>query len=102
MLHVTPTAAATLDAVRQRNDLPEDYGVRIAAAPAPDGEVGLSISFTDVAAEGDEVSEQHGTTLIVAPEVSEQLAEMTLDVMPDPSSNGQSAPQLVLRRTDST
>ncbi len=100
MLQCTPTAAATLDEVRKRNDLPEEYGIRVAAAPSPEGDISLSISFTDVVAEGDQVSEQHGTTLIVAPEVSDQLAEMTLDVMPDPASNGQSAPQLVLRRTE--
>lgn len=100
MLQCTPTAAATLDAVRKRNDLPDEYGVRIAAAPSPEGGVGLAISFTEVPADGDQVTQQHGTTLIVAPEVSDQLAEMTLDVIPDPTANGQSSPQLVLRPTN--
>lgn len=100
MLQCTPTAAATLDEVRRRNDLPEEYGVRVAAAPGPDGGVALSISFAEGPAEGDQVAEQHGTTLIVAPEIAEQVSEMTLDVVPDPSANGQSAPQLVLRPSE--
>jgi Fe-S cluster assembly iron-binding protein IscA len=102
MLQCTPTAAATLDEVRKRNDLPEDYGIRVAVSHAPDGEVGLSIGFTDSPAEGDQVSHQHGTTLIVASEISEQLAGMTLDVMPDPSANGSASPQLVLRPSEQT
>ena len=100
MLQCTPTAAAALDEARKRIDLPAEYGVRIAADRSPEGGVGLSISFTDLPAAGDQVSQQHGTTLIVAPEISDQLDEMTLDVMPDPSSNGQSPPQLVLRPTE--
>jgi Fe-S cluster assembly iron-binding protein IscA len=100
MLRCTPTAAATLEQVRRRNDLPEEYGIRIAAAPAPEGQLGLSISFAEAPAEGDEVSRQHGATLIIAPEIAEQLDGLTLDVVPDPTTNGDSAPQLVLRPTE--
>jgi Fe-S cluster assembly iron-binding protein IscA len=100
MLQCTPTAAATLDEVRQRNDLPEDVGVRLSAVQAPDGEVGLNITFTDTPVEGDHVTHQHGTTLIVAPEISDELSGMILDVVPDPSANGSASPQLVLRPND--
>ena len=96
MLECTPAAAATLEEVRKQNDLPDDVGVRLFPAQNPDGEVGLGIDFAPPAA-GDEVTEQHGTTLIVAPEINDQLSELTLDVVPDPSSDGDGAPQLVLR-----
>lgn len=100
MLQCTPAAASTLEGVRQQNDLPESFGVRLFAAPAPDGEVGLGIDFAPQPAEGDAVTEQHGTTIMVAPEISDQLADLTLDVVPDPSADGAEAPQLVLRRQE--
>jgi Fe-S cluster assembly iron-binding protein IscA len=100
MLQCTPAAAATLEEVRRQNDLPDEFGVRVFAAQSPEGEVGLGIDFAQPVA-GDEVTEQHGTTLIVASDLQEQLAELTLDVVPDPAANG-GAPQLVLRPTGQT
>lgn len=97
MLECTPTAAATLQQVREQNSIPDTFGIRLFPAQSPEGEVGLGISFIEQPVEGDQVTEQHGTTLSVAPEVSDQLSDLTLDVMPDPSSDGQEAPKLVLR-----
>jgi Fe-S cluster assembly iron-binding protein IscA len=96
MLTCTPAAAASLEEVRKQNLYPDELGVRIFPAQSPEGEVGLGIDFAQPA-EGDRVTEQHGTTLIVDPELDEQLAELTLDVVPDPSGNGNASPQLVLR-----
>jgi len=100
MLQCTPQAAAALDEVRRRNDVPDGFGVRLFAARSSQGDVGLGIDFAEVPAEGDEVAQQHGTTIMVAPEISDQLAELTLDVAPDPLADGHEAPQLVLRPTD--
>lgn len=97
MLQCTPTAAATLEEVRAANDIPDDFGVRIFAAQTPEGEVGLGIDFRAEPAAGDAVTEQHGTTIMVAPELAEQLSDVTLDVVPDPSADGHGSPQLVLR-----
>lgn len=101
MLQCTPTAAATLDEVRRRNDLPDSYGIRVATTRSSEGDIALSISFTDAPFEGDQVTQQHGATLMVAPEISDQLDDMVLDVVPDPSANGDSSPQLVLRPSES-
>ena len=99
MLTCTPAAAASLEEVRKQNLYPDELGVRIFAAQTPEGEVGLGIDFAPPA-EGDRVTEQHGTTLIVDPELDEQLSELTLDVVPDPAGNGNASPQLVLRPCD--
>jgi Fe-S cluster assembly iron-binding protein IscA len=99
MLQCTPAAAATLEQVREQNSIPENFGVRLFAAQSPEGGVGLGIGFAEQPTEGDEVTQQHGSTLYVAPEVSDELSDVTLDVRPDPSSNGEAAPQLVLRPT---
>ena len=99
MLECTATAAAALEEVREQNGFPTEFGVRIYPAQTPDGEVGLGIDFAQPA-EGDQVTEQHGTTLIVAPEVNDQLSELTLDLVPDPAANGDASPQLVLRPTE--
>lgn len=102
MLTCTANAATVLEKVRQDNAIPEDFGVRLFAAPTDEGEVGLGIDFTAEPAAGDQVSEQHGTTLIVAPEIAEQLTDLTLDVVPDPSMDGQGETQLVLRASEET
>lgn len=99
MLQCTPAAAATLEQVREQNAIPTDVGIRLFPARSPEGEVTLGIDFTEPAAD-DQVTEQHGTTLIVAAEISEQLADFTLDVVPDPSTDGAAPPQLVLRPSD--
>lgn len=99
MLQCTPAAAQTLVNVREQQGLPDTVGVRLFPAQTPDGSTGLGIELTEPA-EGDQVSEQHGTQLIVAPEIAEQLADMTLDVIPDPTANGDAPGQLVLRRAE--
>lgn len=100
MLQCTPAAAATLRTVREHNEIPADLGVRLFAAPSPEGGVGLGVDLAGQPAAGDQVTEQHGTTLIIDPAIAEQLADMTLDVVPDPTQNGESAPQLLLRPTE--
>ncbi len=97
MLQCTPAAAATLEQVRQQNQIPDGHGVRLFPAPTPQGEVGLGIDFTDAPEADDAVTEQHGTTLMVASDISDQLDGLMLDVAPDPSENGNGEPQLVLR-----
>lgn len=100
MLQCTPAAAATLKTVRERNDIPADFGVRLFATPSPEGGVGLGVDFAGQPAAGDQVTEQHGTTLIVDPAIADQLADMTLDVAPDPTLDGDAPPQLLLRPSD--
>ena len=102
MLQCTPAAALTLQRVRENNDVPDGFGVRLFAASTPDGGIGLGIDFTPEPAAGDQVTEQHGTKLMVAPEITEQLDDLTLDVVSDPSADGQETPQLVLRPSDET
>lgn len=101
MLQCTPAAAATLEEVRRQNQIPEGHGVRLFPAPTPEGEVGLGVDFTAEPQADDAVTEQHGTTLIVAADINEQLDGLTLDVVPDPSADGNGAPQLVLRQPES-
>ena len=98
MLQCTPAAAATLEEVRRQNEIPEGYGVRLFPAPTPQGEVALGVDFTAEPQDGDAVTQQHGTTLMVAGDISEQLDGLTLDVVPDPTQDGDGAPQLVLRQ----
>ena len=100
MLHCTPAATATLEAVRRDNDIPEGFAVRLFPAPAPGGEVALGIDFTADPQPGDDVTEQHGTTVMVAGDIAPQLDGLTLDAVPDPTADGNGAPQLVLRAPD--
>jgi iron-sulfur cluster assembly protein len=97
MLQCTPAAAATLDQVREAQGLPETAGLRIFPAQTPGGDVSLGLGFAESPEDGDQVGEAHGTKLFVAPELADDLAEMALDIQPDPSLDGKGEPQLVLR-----
>lgn len=97
MIQCTRAAAATLDQTRIEHGVPVEFGVRLFAAQSAEGEVGLGLEFRPEPLDGDEVAEQFGTRIMVAPEVADQLSDVTLDVIPDPSSNGDRRPQLVLR-----
>jgi Fe-S cluster assembly iron-binding protein IscA len=103
MLKVTSQAAATLNRAREREGLPEHFGVRIFAAPAPESnsqgtQAVFGFGFVDGPQDGDEVGEAEGTTYYVAPEVAEPLNDVVLDVadtgnlvltrMPDHRGNG--------------
>lgn len=95
MLQLSQSAATALAEAREEQDLPEDTGVRVSAESASEGEVALSLSFSDEPAEGDQVSEQEGTRLFVAPEVAGSLAESVIDI--EETNQGS---QLVVRPRD--
>jgi Fe-S cluster assembly iron-binding protein IscA len=84
MLKMTSRAAATLSRARELEGLPEHYGVRIFANPAPEtnssGRARFGFGFADGPRDGDEVGETEGTAYFVAPEVAGALDEVVLDV----------------------
>ncbi|MGH3443441.1 MAG: hypothetical protein ACRDUY_15625 [Nitriliruptorales bacterium] len=92
MLQLSSTAAAVLEQAREQQDVPDTFGVRISAQPGPEGQTGLAIGFAESPIEGDEVSEQSGTELYVAPEVAEPLSDAIIDV--EDTAQGQ---QLILK-----
>jgi Fe-S cluster assembly iron-binding protein IscA len=97
MFQVTPNAAKTLDAAKRQQQIPDDYGIRIAGTPSAEGRLGISVGFAAEPAATDAVQVQHGTPVYVAAEVAEPLADAALDVTHDISADGQTAPELVLR-----
>ncbi|MEX2660051.1 MAG: hypothetical protein WD232_10170 [Acidimicrobiales bacterium] len=97
MLQCTPAAASTLRGVKEQQGVPDTFALRIYPAQTGEGEVTLGLGFTEHAEEGDEVTEEHGTRMFVSGDIADQLSGMALDVVPDPSQDGEQAPQLVLR-----
>jgi Fe-S cluster assembly iron-binding protein IscA len=84
MLQLTSAAAAQLVQARELQGLPETFGLRVFGEPQPNGEISLALTFVEVPAEDDQVSEQEGTRVFVAPEVVEPLATAALDVEETP------------------
>lgn len=95
MLQLSENAATALEEARSAQDVPEGYGVRIAAQPGPDGQMGIALGFVEQPLEGDEVTEQSGTELYIAPEVAEPLADSMLDV-----ESGDQGQELVIKPQD--
>jgi hypothetical protein len=86
MLQVTNQAAETLTRAREREGLPEHFGVRIFAAPNPEqnsnsaNQAVFGFGFVDSPQEGDQIGETEGTNYYVAPEVAGPLNDVVLDV----------------------
>lgn len=80
MLQITPAAAALLNEVRRDQDVPDDHGLRVFAETSNADEVTIGLGFTDSPADGDQVSEQEGMKVFVAPEVAAPLTDTTIDV----------------------
>lgn len=94
MLHITHAAAELLTELRREQDLPDDTGLRVFAETAEQsGEVTIGLGFTNAPAAGDQVTEQEGLKVFVAPEVAAPLTDATIDVTP--ASDG--ASRLVFR-----
>ncbi len=92
MLQITQGAAALLTELRRGQDVPDDYGLRVYAEAADEGEVTISLGFADAPAKGDLVTEQEGLKVFVAPELTAPLEDAAIDVAQD---NG--ASRLVFR-----
>jgi Fe-S cluster assembly iron-binding protein IscA len=84
MLRLTHAAATEVAQARQARGLPESFGLRIFGEPQPGGAIDLGLAFAEVPAEDDQVTEQEGTRLFLAPEVVEPLATAALDVQDTP------------------
>jgi Fe-S cluster assembly iron-binding protein IscA len=84
MLQMTSQAAATLSRARQQEGLPEHFGVRIFANPAPETNssqrANYGFGFVDGPKAGDAIGEAEGTSYYVAPEVAPALEDVVLDV----------------------
>ena len=86
MLQVTSQAAATLSRAREKEGLPEHFGVRIFAAPDPSTnshqttQSVYGFGFVEAPQEGDTVGQTDGTPYYVAPEVAPTLDDVVLDV----------------------
>ena len=84
MLLLTRAAATEVAQARESQGLPDTYGLRVFAEPQPDGGISLGLTFAEVPAEDDQVTEQEGTRIFLASEVVEPLAFAALDVAETP------------------
>jgi Fe-S cluster assembly iron-binding protein IscA len=84
MLQLTQAAAVELAGSRRAQGLPDTAGIRVYGQPTPEGELALGVTFAEVPAEDDQVTERDGMRLFVAPEVAEPLAAASLDVTETP------------------
>jgi Fe-S cluster assembly iron-binding protein IscA len=91
MFQVTDSAANALRQARAVQQVPDSFGVRVFTQSGNDGQATLRLAFAEEPIEGDQVTEQSGTEIYVAPELIEPLAEHKLDV--EDTSDG---PQLAL------
>ncbi len=84
MLQVTESAVSALNEARAAQEVPDSHGVRVFAQADESGQAALALAFAEEPAEGDEITEQSGTEIYVAPELAEPLSESKLDVEDTP------------------
>lgn len=80
MLQMTTRAAELLNQIRSSSEIPNDAGVRVYAEQATDDQVSIGVGFIDNPMPGDQVTEQEGVRLFVAPEVAGPLDRTMIDV----------------------
>ena len=96
MLQLTTEAATLLsDVCRQQGLSPESSGVRVSGNVDQAGQLIVQMNLQEDPEPADEVSEQEGINLFVAPEVAEPLSNALVDVAQTPDG-----PQLALHRQD--
>src|SRR5688572_25689425 len=72
VLQITHDAAQLLTELRRGQDLPEDHGLRVfAESNEAESEITIGLGFADAPVQGDQVTEQEGLKLFVAPELAE-------------------------------
>ena len=80
MLTLSPSAAEALAATRSQQGIPDDATLRVAAAPATNGDQpGITLGFVDQPMEGDQTGDAHGLPICIAPEVADALSDATID-----------------------
>ena len=84
MLQLTHAAATQVAQARESQGLPDTFGLRIYGEQKSGGGMSLSLAFAETPAPDDQVTEQQGTKLFLAPEVVEPLAAAALDVQETP------------------
>jgi iron-sulfur cluster assembly protein len=92
VLQITHGAATFLSELREGQDVPETYGLRIYHETTEADEVTVALGFTDSPTDGDQVTEQDGLRVFVAPELAAPLADAAMDVSAD-----EEAPRLLFR-----
>lgn len=80
MLQITNGAATFLSELRQGQDVPETYGLRVFPESTEPGEITIGLGFTDAPAEGDQVTEKDGLKVFIAPELATPLEDAAIDV----------------------
>jgi Fe-S cluster assembly iron-binding protein IscA len=84
VLQVTESAVSALNEARETQEVPASFGVRVFAQADENGDPALALAFAEEPVEGDEVTEQNGTEIYVAPELVEPLAGSMLAVEDTP------------------
>ncbi len=95
MLQITPGAAALLTELRDGQDVPETFGVRVFPESTQPGEVTIGLGFTEEPAADDQVTEQDGLKVFVAQELAAPLDDAAIDVSQDDGAS-----RLVFRPQD--
>jgi Fe-S cluster assembly iron-binding protein IscA len=94
MLQMTSAAAAVVKSARERQDISEHYGLRVALKRSG-RDAGIHLRFANDPLDGDQVIEIDGLRVFVADELAEALDRQLIDARSDTNGNGSG---LVLRQ----
>ena len=96
MLEITRGAAALLTELRDGQEVPDNYGLRVFPETSEPGEVTIALGFAEGPAPTDQIAEQDGMKVFVAQELAAPLEDAAIDVTEE---NG--ASRLVFRPKES-
>lgn len=87
MLQVSDPAVAVLEEARTAQDVPDTFGVRISGQATQSGQLEVLLGFSEEPSENDEVTEQAGTRIFIAPDIAEPLSDAVLDLEDTPAGS---------------
>ena len=93
MLSMTSSAASVVGTIRDQQQIPEEFVLRVFPNETTEG-VGIQMGFAPGPAEGDQVVEAEGTQLCVDPDLAGPLADTVID-----AEQTEEGSRLVLRTT---
>lgn len=79
-MELSEKAAATLEQIRQIEEIPAEHDSRLTAEEQPGGDLAVRLEFVEQVPEGDQVAEKAGTEIYVDSKIAEPLAETVMDV----------------------
>lgn len=94
MLSITSSAASVVGDIREQQEVPEGFALRVFPQDTPEG-TQITLAFSPSPNDDDLVTETDGTKVYVAPDLAETLSDAIIDTQATPQGES-----LIIRKAE--